>query len=274
MKKLLSVFCLSLLLAGCGANGNDNANDKVITVGASSTPHAEILNAVKDQVEAAGYTLEVKEFDDYVIPNTALEDGSLDANYFQHNPYLENFNKEHGTHLTAALYVHFEPLGIYAGGSNTASADFSLDQLNENDKIGVPNDGTNEARALQLLEAHGIIKLKEGVGLEATKLDIVENPKNIEIVELEAKMIPATLPDLAYGVINGNYALNANITDKVCVAEEKDSEGAQTFANVLAVRVGDEESEKTKVLTEALSSQAAKDFIEETYHGIVVSVID
>lgn len=271
MKKLLSCLCLCLVLAGCGNSGKE---DQVIRVGASTTPHAEILNAVKDQIEEKGYELVIKEFDDYVIPNTALEDGSLDANYFQHNPYLLNFNEEHGTHLTSALAVHFEPLGIYAGGNNVASEDFSLDNIHENDKIGVPNDGTNEARALQLLEAYGIITLKEGVGLEATKLDIVENPKNVEIVELEAKMIPTTLPDLAYAVINGNYALNAKVTDQLCVAESKDSEGAQTFANVLAVREGEENSEKTKVLIEALSSQEAKDFIESTYSGLVVSVIE
>lgn len=271
MKKLLSSLCLCLVLAGCSGGESE---DNVIRVGASTTPHAEILNAVKDQIEDAGYELVVQEFDDYVMPNTALEDGSLDANYFQHNPYLENFNAEHGTNLVAALAVHFEPLGVYAGGDNEVNADFSLDDIEEGDKIGVPNDGTNEARALQLLEAHGIITLREGAGLEATKLDIVENPKNVEIVELEARMIPSTLPDLAYGVINGNYALNANIMDQLCVSESKDSEAAQTFANVLAVRAGEEDSEKTQVLIDALSSQEAKDFIEETYNGIVVSVID
>lgn len=271
MKKLLSSLLALSLLAGC-AGGKDTAEDKTITVGASTAPHAEILNALKDEVAAEGYELVVKEFDDYVVPNTALEEGSLDANYFQHLPYLEQFNVDNGTHIVSVLKVHFEPLGIYAGKAEINNS-LTVDDIIEGAKIGVPNDGTNEARALQLLASIGVITLKEGVGLEATKQDIVENPKNVEIVELEAKTIPSTLTtDLDYGVINGNYALSGNVTDRICIAEAKDSEGALTFGNVLAVREGEEETEKTKVLEKVLTSEKCRQFIEDTYDGLVVPV--
>lgn len=270
MKKLLSSLLVLGLLAGCA--GGKNTDDKTITVGASTAPHAEILNALKEDVAAEGYELVVKEFDDYVVPNTALDEGSLDANYFQHLPYLEGFNKDNNTKISSVLKVHFEPLGIYAGKQAINNA-LTVDDIPEGAKIGVPNDGTNEARALQLLSSIGVITLKDGVGLEATKQDIVSNPKNVEIVELEAKTIPSTLTtDLDYGVINGNYALSGNVTDRLCVAEAKDSEGALTFANILAVKTGEEETEKTKVLEKVLTSDKCRQFIEDTYDGLVVPV--
>lgn len=168
-----------------------------IKVGASITPHAEILNAVKDDLAAQGYNLEVVEFTDYVLPNTALEEGDLDANYFQHGPYLDDFNAQNGTHLVAVAAIHYEPFGIYAGKTT------SLEELADGATVAIPNDGTNEARALLLLEAQGLIKLNEGVTFTATKLDIAENPKNLDIQEIEAAQLPRSLQDVDLAVING-----------------------------------------------------------------------
>ncbi len=273
MKKLWKVcaaFTLCLSLAACGSKESDG-DDKVITVGASASPHAEILEALKDQVEAKGYTLEVKIFDDYILPNTSVDEGELGANYFQHLPYLENFNVEHGTELASVAAIHFEPLGVYADDPQGKTA-LSLDDIEEGDIIAVPNDLTNEARALQLLDECGIIKLDTSKGLEATPADILENPKNIQLQEMKAEVLPSVLKDVKYAVINGNYALTNNISDKVIVKEATESEGAKTFANVLAVKKGNESSEKTKVLMEALQSDACRKFIEETYDGLVVPV--
>lgn len=272
--KRFSILALVLVLAlgalsACGSKssgGGDESADKTIRVAASPTPHAEILNSVSDALAAEGWTLEVVEFEDYVQPNVATTEGDVDANYFQHVPYLEDYNKENGTELVAVGNVHYEAMGVYKGTKD------SLDALAEGDKIGVPNDTTNEARALQLLAANGVITLKEGVGLEATKTDITENPKNVEIVELEAASIPGALPDLAFGVINANYALGASLTTDDAVAYEAgDSEAAETYVNVIVVNKGNEESEKTKALVAAVQTEAVKKFIEEKYSGAVIA---
>ena len=261
---LALVLALALtVLTACGGGSGDDA-DKTIKVAASPTPHAEVLNSVKDALAEEGWTLEVVEFDDYVQPNVATTEGDVDANYFQHIPYLEQYNDENGTDLVAVGNVHYEAMGAYKGTKN------SFDELAEGDKIGVPNDVTNEARSLQLLAANGVITLKDGVGLEATKTDIVDNPKNVEIVELEAATIPASLPDLAFGVINANYALGAGLTTENAVAyEAEDSEAAETYVNVIVVNAGNENSEKTQALVKAVQTDAVKDFILNTYNGAV-----
>lgn len=237
-----------------------------VKVGASVTPHAEILNAVKDELKAAGYDLEVVEFTDYVLPNTALEQGDLDANYFQHTPYLDNFNEENGTHLVSVGKIHYEPFGIYAGKTSDLSA------IPDGGSIAIPNDGTNEARALLLLEAQGLIKLKEGITFTATVLDIAENPKNLSIKEIEAAQLARSLQDVDAAVINGNYAIQAGLKVKDALAiEDKDSIAADTYANVLVVKEGHENDEATKALLAALQSDTAKKFMEEKYEGAVIA---
>lgn len=261
---LVLVLALGALTA-CGGSGGGSSEDKTIVVAASPTPHAEILNAAADKLAEEGWTLKVKEFEDYVQPNVATTDGDVDANYFQHVPYLEDYNAENGTDLTAVADMHYEKMAIY---SETKK---SLDELAEGDKIGVPNDTTNEARALKVLADNGIITLKDGVGSEATVTDIVGNPKNVEIVELEAASLPASLPDLAFGVINANYAIQADIMDKLIVAEGTDKEQEDTYVNVIVVAAENAESEKTKALVDALHSDEVRQFIEETYNGAVVA---
>ena len=239
-----------------------------ITVAASPVPHAEILNVAKDILAKADITLEIKEFTDYVQPNLVTENGEVDANYFQHGPYLENFNAENGTHLVSVAAIHYEPFGLYPGKTKT------LEELADGAKIAVPNDTTNEARALQLLSAQGIITVKEGAGLTATKNDIIENPHNVEIVEMEAAQLPRTLADVDYAVINGNYAQEAGFSvgkDAIAV-EDASSEAAQTYANILVVKEGNEDSPAIKALTAALTSQAVKDYINENYDGAVVPI--
>ena len=261
------VLALGILTAcgGSGSGGGDSA-DKTIKVAASPTPHAEILGSISDALAEEGWTLEVVEFDDYVQPNVATTDGDVDANYFQHVPYLDEYNEQNGTDLVAVANVHYEAMGVYKGSKD------SFDALADGDKIAVPNDTTNEARALQLLAANGVITLKEGVGLEATKTDIVDNPKNVEIVELEAASIPGALADVALGVINANYALGAELTTADAVAyEASDSEAAETYVNVIVVNKGNEESEKTKALVAAIQTDAVKKFIEEKYNGAVIA---
>ncbi len=282
LKKYLAVALSAAMLvsfAACGGKTEEAAPAEtpaegaavVLKVGASPAPHAEILEAARPLLEEQGITLEVIEFTDYVMPNTALNEGDLDANYFQHEPYLLDFNKNNGTQLSTAAAIHYEPLSVYAGKSSDLAA------IADGASIAVPNDTTNEARALQLLQANGIITLKEGVGLEATKNDIVENPKNVEIVEMEAAQLPRTLEDVDFAVINGNYALEAGVTDRVvlnaegkAVSEASDSEGATTFGNIVAVRTGDEERPEIKALNEALKSETVKNFINEKYNGLVV----
>ncbi|MCB7062353.1 MetQ/NlpA family ABC transporter substrate-binding protein [Enterocloster citroniae] len=238
---------------------------KKIIVGASPAPHAEILNAAKEVLASKGYELDIVEYTDYVLPNNALDSGDLDANYFQHKPYLDSFNEQNGTKLVSAGAIHYEPFGIYAGKTS------SLDELKDKATVLVPNDVSNEARALLLLEAQGLIKLKEGVGLEATRNDIVENPKNLDIVELEAAQLPRSLPDCDIAVINGNYAIEAGLkVSDALAAEDSESLAATTYGNIVAVREGDETTDATKALVEALTSPEVKQFMEEKYEGAVV----
>lgn len=255
-------------LTGCGTKKEDSSKKetKKIIVGASPSPHADILKAAKKQLGKEGYTLEIKEYSDYVQPNTALEAGDLDANYFQHKPYLNDFNEEKGTHLVSAGVIHYEPFGIFPGKTK------SLKNLKEGAVVAVPNDTTNEARALLLLEAQGFIKLKDGASLTATKKDIVENKKNLEIKELEAAQIPRSLKDVDVAVVNGNYALEADleVNKDALAVEDADSLGAKTYGNIVAVKKGNEKSAAIKALVKALKSNEIKEYIEKNYNGAVV----
>lgn len=270
---VLALGLFATVLTGCGSNANDadaakteTEASKVIKIGASPSPHEEILNALKDEFTAEGYTLEVVPFSDYVLPNKALANGELDANYFQHLPYLEEFNKENKLDLVSAGPVHYEPMAIFKGKTETLSA------LKDGAKIAVPNDTTNEARALLLLQDNGFIKLDEKAGLNATKKDIVDNPKNFEIVELEAAQIPRSLGDVDIAVINGNYAISAGLNlDDALAKEEADSLAAKTYANIIAVRAEDKDSEKTKAIMKVLVSPKAVEFINKNYKGAVVA---
>lgn len=267
MKKFLAVL-LVLVLAGTVLTGckKKNTEDKTIVVGASTTPHAEILEQAREELTKEGYTLKIVEYSDYVQPNAALASGDLDANYFQHQPYLDQYNKEKKTDLVSAGSIHYEPLGIYPGKTK------SIDALAEGAKIAVPNDATNEARALLLLETQGIIKLKKGAGVNATKNDIAENPKKLDIVEMEAAQIARSLQDVDMGVINGNYAIEAGLSvSKDAIAlEAADSLAADTYANIVAVKKGNENRADIKALVKALQSETVKKFIEEKYQGAVV----
>ena len=273
-KKILALALAGVLvvgaLTGCGSSKSESSekktDDKKITVAASATPHAEILEEAKTLLKDKGYELEVKVFDDYVQPNNVVESGEFDANYFQHVPYLEQFNEEKGTHLVVAGKIHYEPFGIYPGTKK------DLKDIAKGDKIAVPNDTTNEARALLLLQDNGIIKLKDGAGIKATVNDIEENPNNIEIVELEAAQVPRVVNEVAYVVLNGNYALEANYTVKkdALAYEKSDSEAAKTYVNVIAVKEGNENSEKIKALVDVLNSDSIKKFINEKYDGAVI----
>ena len=275
-KKIVSVALVAALsvglLAGCGGNKKAEQNadtaDKVITVAASPSPHAEILAVAGEVLAEEGYELKVTEFTDYVQPNLVVENDEFDANYFQHQPYLTDFNAENETHLVSVAAIHYEPFGIYS----TKHA--SLDEIADGAVISVPNDVTNEARALQLLQAQGIITLKEGAGLTATKEDIVENPYNVVIQEIEAAGLPATLDSADFSVINGNYAIPAglNVAKDALACEDAASEAAQTFANILVVKEGNESAEKIQALINAMQSDKVKSFIEETYEGAVVPI--
>ena len=281
-KRFVSVIAAVLsaaLLAGCGGSGastsasGDQAasaaggeESKTITVAASPTPHSEILEAAKPLLAEKGYELDIKVFEDYVQPNEVANSGEIDCNYFQHVPYLESFNEEKGTDLVVAGKIHYEPLGIYPGTKKT------LEEIGEGDVIAVPNDTTNEARALLLLQDNGIIKLKDGAGITATKQDIAENPHNVEIKELEAAQIPHVKDEVAYSVMNGNYALQAGlIAAKDALSYElPDSEAAATYVNVIAVKAGNEENEGIKALVEVLKSEDIKKFIADNYDGAVI----
>ena len=237
-----------------------------ITIAASPTPHAEILAKAGELLKAQGWTLDVKEFEDYVQPNLVVESDEIDANYFQHIPYLDNFNEEKGTHLVNAGGIHYEPFGIYPGTKAT------LDELEDGDTIAVPNDTTNEARALLLLEANGVITLKEGAGLTATVKDIEENPKNIKIQELEAAQVSRVVDEVAFVVLNGNYALEAgfSVAKDAVAYETSDSEAAKTYVNIIAVKEGRENDEGIQALVAVLKSDEIKNFINETYDGAVI----
>lgn len=275
MKKLIALILalvLVLALAACGTTETtettETAETQTIVVGASSTPHAEILEAAKAALLEAGYELEVVIYDDYVLPNTALEDGTLDANYFQHTPYLNSFNAENGTHLVSAALVHYEPFGLYANGVA------SLEEIPEGATIIVPADDSNETRALLLLQQEGLITLNEGVTVEtgATTLDIAET-NGYDIQAVQADTVPAQLANSNEGtlaVVNGNYALAAglNVADALAV-EDASGDAAQTYANIIAVREGEEASEKTTALVNALLTESVKTFINDTYAGAV-----
>lgn len=291
MKKLLAltlalVLCLGLAACGGGTstdtdtntdtssdadtNGDATTNGETITltVGATPNPHAEILAQVKDDLAAEGIDLVVKEYSDYVVPNTAVEEGDLDANYFQHTPYMEKFNEENGTHLVSVGKIHYEPMGIYPGLTKT------LEELPDGATIAVPNDATNEARALQLLAAQGLIELKEDAGLNATPNDITSNPKNLQFKELEAAMLPQTASEVDLSVINSNFAMEGgmNPATDALASEDADSEAAQTFANIIAVKEGHENDPAIQALVKALQSDKVKEYIEKTYSGAVVAV--
>ncbi len=281
-RRLLTVLLAGVLaaaLTGCGGSdkggdsgsdsgsGSEDSGSKSVKVAASATPHAEILEEAKGLLEAEGYELEVTVFNDYVQPNEVVESGDFDANYFQHIPYLESFNEEKGTHLVNAGGIHYEPFGIYPGTKK------SLDELAEGDAIAVPNDTTNEARALLLLQDNGVITLKEGAGLNATVNDIEENVKNVEIVELEAAQVSRVVDEVAFVVLNGNYALEGGYSVKsdAISYEKSDSEAAKTYVNVIAVKEGNEENEGIQALVKVLKSDDIKKFIDEKYDGAVIA---
>ena len=276
-KKFLSLalaLTLSLSLAACGSKKEEapaaapaetpaeTTEPVVLNVAASSTPHAEILEQVVDVLAEQGIDLQIHEYGDYVVPNTAVEEGEEDANYFQHIPYLESFNEKEGTHLVSVGGIHIEPMGVYAG--KTAS----LEELPDGAEIAVPNDPTNEGRALLLLEAQGLIKLADSSNLEATPNDIVENPKNLTFKELEAAMIPNAVDEVDLSVINVNYALEAgfNPTEDALAIEDANS----PYVNIVAVKEGNENNPAVLALVEALQSDTVRDFINETYGGAVV----
>ena len=259
--------------AGTEAAGETTAASGDLTpikVAASATPHAEILEQAKPLLAEQGYDLQVTVFNDYVQPNEVVESGDFDANYFQHIPYLESFNEEKGTHLVNAGGIHYEPFGIYPGTKK------SLDDLAEGDTIAVPNDTTNEARALLLLQDNGIITLKDGAGLEATVNDIAENPKNIKIQELEAAQVARVTGEVAYVVLNGNYALEAgySVAKDALAYEKSDSEAAKTYVNVIAVKEGNENNPAIKALVSTLKSDTIKKYINDTYDGAVIPFED
>ena len=284
ISKVASLSLASIItagaLVGCGsaADSSTGANSEsstatektgeleTITVAASATPHAEILEAAKDALKEQGYDLQVKVFDDYVQPNEVVEAGEFDANYFQHVPYLNSFNEEHGTHLVDAGDIHYEPFGIYPGTKS------SLDDVAEGDVIAIPNDTTNEARALLLLQDNGLLTLKDGVGLEATVNDITENPYNLDFEELEAAQVARVVGEVAYVVLNGNYALEAgySVAKDSIAYEASDSVAAETYVNIIAVAEGHENDAKIQALVSVLKSDEIKKFIEDTYDGAVV----
>ena len=293
MKKAFAIAlsaALALGLAACGGASSSSAAASsapaasassseaavTLTVGASPAPHAEILEQAATLLAEQGIALDIVEFDDYVMPNTALAEGSLDANYFQHQPYLTNFNAEQGTDLVSAGSIHYEPLGVYAGKSS------DLANVPDGAQIGIPADATNGGRALLLLQDNGVLTLKDGIDLDYfrnagdilfSEYDgIAENPHNVEIVAMEAANLPASLPDLDFAVINGNYAIPAGIADKLLASEDASGEAAQVFANIVAVRAGDEERAEIQALVNVLKSDEMKDWITEKYEGSVLPV--
>ena len=263
MKRVLASIAAATLTLALAVPA---AAEGTIKIAASPTPHAEILEAAKSILADEGWDLEVTEFEDYVQPNLVVESGDFDANYFQHVPYLESFNEEKGTHLVDAGDIHYEPFGIYPGTKK------SLDELEDGDTIAVPNDTTNEARALLLLQDNGVLTLKEGAGLTATVNDIESTTKDIKIQELEAAQVPRVLNEVAFAVINGNYAVEAglSVADDAIAYEASDSEAAKTYVNIIAVKEGNENNEGIVALVDALKSDEIKDFINDTYNGAVI----
>lgn len=249
------------------AKGETSPKDKVIKVGATPKPHAEILEIAKPLLEAEGYKLDIVEFDDYVLPNTALEEGEIDANFFQHTTYMNNFNANNGTHMVEAVKVHYEPFAIYSDKIK------SLDELKDGAQVGIPNDDTNGGRALLLLAENKIITLKEGVGLEPTEADIVENPKNIKLVATEARLLPTVLQDVDIAIINGNYAIDAGLkVEEALAVENAEGIAGTAYVNIISIKEGNENSEKIKALVKAITSEEVRSFIEATYGGAVKAV--
>ena len=260
MKKIfVLISVLALLLVGCK---EDTVNkDKVLNIGASPVPHGEILNFVKPILAERGIELNIIEFSDYITPNLALDVGEIDANFFQHIPYMEAFKEEHGLNIVSIGGVHIEPMGAYSNKID------SIDDLGENSIIAIPNDPTNEGRALLLLQSQGLIKLRDEKNLAQTPRDIVENKKKLEFKELEAATLPRVLDDVDIAIINTNYALNANLNPKYdsLLVESKDS----PYINIISVRERDKDSEKLNILMEALNSEDTRVYIEEKYDGTV-----
>lgn len=273
IKVIASITALAALatftLSGCGSSKAGAKDDKTITVAASPTPHSEILNkVVKPILQKEGYKLVVKEFTDYVQPNTATEEGEVDANYYQHLPYLDNFNKEKGTHLVSVGGIHFEPFGLYPGKTETIKA------LANGATVAVPNDPTNEARALLLLQDAGLIKLKNPKDINATTKDITENPKNLKFKELEAATVPTAIKDVDLAAMNGNYAIQAgfNPTKDPLTSEKVGGIAAKTYENIIVVKKGSEKFAKIKALLKALKTSEVRDYITKTYKGAVLPV--
>lgn len=276
MNKFLKVgaaIALGLTLTACSSNGSDSdADSKKIVVGATTSPHAIILEEAKKQLADDGYELEIKEFSDYPNINPATSDGSLDANYFQHQPYLDSYNADSGYaegddgYLVSAGSIHYEPMGVYS----KEIEEINLDNLKEGDQVVVPNDATNEARALFLLQDLGLITLKEDATVDkATKADIKENPKNLEIVEVAADQIPTRIEDAPVIVVNGNYALDADITEYQRAIEDANSDAAKLYANIIAVKESNADNEAVKKLVEVLKSDHIKEFIAEEFGDTV-----
>lgn len=281
-KRVLSVVFAGILAVGaltaCSSAASGGKADKaeeteegtdeleVLTVAASATPHAEILEQAKAALAEKGYDLQVTVFDDYIQPDAVVESGEIDANYFQHQPYLDSYNEENGASIVSVAKIHYEPFGIYPGTKA------SLDEIAEGDSIALPNDTTNEARALLLLQDNGIITLKEGAGLTATVNDIAENPYNIQIEELEAAQVARVKDEVAFVILNGNYALQAglSVANDAIAYEKSDSEAADTYANIIAVKEGNENSDKIKALVDVLKSDAVREYIVNTYDGAVL----
>jgi D-methionine transport system substrate-binding protein len=291
MSKKFLALALSLVLAlsltACGGSTGSTDTDSsaadttdtadtadttaepvTLTVAATSVPHAEILEAAKPLLAEKGIDLVIQEYSDYVVPNTAVDEGDADANYFQHLPYLEQFNEEYGTDIVSVAQIHYEPMGIYGGKVS------SLDELADGATVAVPNDVTNEARALQLLAAQGLIEIDPDAGLNATPNDITSNPKNLQFAELAAEMLPNTVEEYDLNVINSNYAMQAglNPAEDALASEDADSEAAQTFANIIAVKAGNENDERIQALVEVLTSDTIRDFINENYQGSVLPI--
>lgn len=265
---LASVVIAGSLLTGCGdaETSNSDSSSKKITIAASATPHSEILEEAKKILEKQGYTLEITIFDDYVLPNEVVESGEFDANYIQHLPYLESFNEEKGTHIVSVGKIHYEPFGIYPGTKD------DLSKIANGDTIAIPNDTTNEARALLLLQDNGIIKLKENAGITATINDIEKNTYNVEFIELEAAQVARVVDEASYVILNGNYALEAgySVSKDAIAYEQTDSQAAKTYVNIIGVKEGNENNEAILALVKVLNSDEIKDFINEKYDGAVV----
>ena len=276
---LVLALVLALSLTACGEKApadtstdtkapTESAEPTVLKVAASPTPHAEILAQVKDVLAEQGIDLQIHEYGDYVVPNTAVEEGDEDVNYFQHQPYLDQFNEENGTHLVSVTAIHYEPFGIYPCKTD------SLEALPDGATVAVPNDATNEARALQLLASNGLIEIDPSAGLKATPNDITSNPKNLQFVELEAAMVPNVTTEVDIAAINGNYALQAGFSsaNDAIALEDADSEAAQTYANIIVVKEGNENNPAVLALVEALKSDAVRDYINETYNNNVLPI--